>query len=46
MRNIEYSRVVQRKLNALKMQLCEKFDDDMARKSMAKILRDIHHRLW
>ena len=43
MRNIEYSRVVQRKPKALKMQLCEKFDDDMARKSMAKILRDIHH---
>lgn len=27
MRNIEYSRVVQRKLKALKMQLCEKFNE-------------------
>lgn len=43
MRNIEYSKVVQRKLRALRKELAGKFGADISQQAMTKIMRDIHH---
>ncbi len=43
MRKIEYSKVVQRKLRALKKDLEQQFGPETAVDSMTKIMRDIHH---
>ncbi len=43
MKKIEYSKVVQRKLKALKKDLEEQFGGETAVDSMTRIMRDIHH---
>ncbi|WP_026492976.1 MULTISPECIES: hypothetical protein [unclassified Butyrivibrio] len=43
MKKIEYSKVVQRKLKALKEELTEKYGGETSVDTMTKIMRDIHH---
>ena len=43
MRKIEYSKVVQRKLRALRNELTEKFGSETSTDTMTKVMRDIHH---
>lgn len=43
MKKIEYSKVVQRKLKALKKDLKEQFGEETAVESLTKTMRDIHH---
>ena len=45
MKKIEYSKVVQRKLKALKKDLKEQFGEETAVESLTKTMRDIHHLL-
>ena len=43
MKKIEYSKVVQRKLKALKEELTDKYGGETSVDTMTKIMRDIHH---
>ena len=43
MKKIVYSKVVQRKLKALKEELIDKFKGETSVDTMTKIMRDIHH---